>query len=160
MSILGNVFKAVKRVALPVLANTILPGAGPVVAGAMSARSPARAPAMGFAPQTLPTLARTAGPTLMRAGFTDWLPDVGVPGPGVFSQTKPPAGYHLSKRPPYKFVKNRRMNPANPKAARRAIRRIKATRKLLQDIERQLPKQKTRTRTVRHVPTRYSHRSD
>lgn len=38
----------------------------------------------------------------------------------------------------------RRMNPLNPKAANRAIRRIKAIRKLTRSIESQLPK-----RTVR-----------
>ncbi len=36
--------------------------------------------------------------------------------------------------------KRRRMNFSNGKAARRAIRRIKGTRKLLQDIEKQLPR--------------------
>lgn len=36
--------------------------------------------------------------------------------------------------------KRRRMNFGNGKAARRAIRRIKGTRKLLQDIEKQLPR--------------------
>lgn len=36
--------------------------------------------------------------------------------------------------------KRRRMNYGNAKAARRAIRRIKGTRKLLQDIEKQLPR--------------------
>jgi len=39
--------------------------------------------------------------------------------------------------------KRRRMNPANIKAARRAIRRIRGTRRILQRIERTLP-----TRTV------------
>jgi hypothetical protein len=36
--------------------------------------------------------------------------------------------------------KRRRMNPMNARAARRAIRRVKAARKMLQQIERQLPK--------------------
>jgi len=45
-------------------------------------------------------------------------------------------GYTLTK-------KRRRMNPANIKAARRAIRRIRGTRRVLQRIERLLP-----TRTV------------
>jgi hypothetical protein len=40
-------------------------------------------------------------------------------------------------------TKRRRMNPANIKAARRAIRRIRSTRRVLQRIERLLP-----TRTV------------
>lgn len=37
----------------------------------------------------------------------------------------------------------RRINPLNGKAARRAIRRIKGARKMLQSIERQLPKQRS-----------------
>lgn len=37
------------------------------------------------------------------------------------------------------YRKRRRMNYANVKAANRAIRRIKGTRKLLQKIEKQLP---------------------
>jgi hypothetical protein len=36
--------------------------------------------------------------------------------------------------------KYRRMNPMNAKAARRAIRRIKAVRKITHDIEAQLPR--------------------
>lgn len=40
--------------------------------------------------------------------------------------------------------KYRRMNYGNMKAARRAIRRIKGTRKMLKEIERQLPKQQCR----------------
>jgi len=40
-------------------------------------------------------------------------------------------------------TRRRRMNPANIKAARRAIRRIRSTRRILQRIERMLP-----TRTV------------
>lgn len=41
----------------------------------------------------------------------------------------------------------RRMNPLNPKAARRAIRRIKAVRKLVRSIESQLPKRASRDAT-------------
>lgn len=42
----------------------------------------------------------------------------------------------------------RRMNPLNPRAARRAIRRIKAVRRITRDIERSLPKQTTRRRAA------------
>lgn len=48
--------------------------------------------------------------------------------------------------------KRRRMNPLNARAARRAIRRIKAVRKITMDIERSLPKQ----RTSRSAPRRGS----
>lgn len=41
-------------------------------------------------------------------------------------------------------VKRRQMNPLNPRAARRAVRRIKSVRKLCSSIERTLPKQKSR----------------
>lgn len=52
----------------------------------------------------------------------------------------PPAGYHWAKDGSGRIVKNRHMNPLNGAAARRAIRRIKGARKMLQSIERQLPK--------------------
>lgn len=42
----------------------------------------------------------------------------------------------------------RRMNPLNPRAARRAIRRIKAVRRITRDIERSLPKVSTRRRAA------------
>jgi hypothetical protein len=41
------------------------------------------------------------------------------------------------------------MNPMNPRAARRAIRRIRGARKLLQRIERSLPKARTHRAPVR-----------
>jgi hypothetical protein len=41
-----------------------------------------------------------------------------------------------------------RMNPMNPRAARRAVRRIKGARKLLQRIERTLPRAHTRRRAA------------
>lgn len=50
--------------------------------------------------------------------------------------------------------KRRRMNPLNVKAARRAIRRINAVRKITRDIEKQLP-----TRTVRSRAAPAGHRA-
>lgn len=43
------------------------------------------------------------------------------------------------------------MNPMNPRAARRAIRRIRGARKLLQRIERSLPKARSRAPVRRHA---------
>jgi len=51
------------------------------------------------------------------------------------------AGNFMGRRAPA-----RRINPCNAKAARRACRRLKATHRLLQEIERQLP------RRVVHAP--------
>lgn len=42
-----------------------------------------------------------------------------------------------------KIIKPRQMNPLNGRAARRAIRRIKGARKMLQAIERSLPRART-----------------
>jgi len=53
------------------------------------------------------------------------------------------------------YFSRRHMNPGNAKAARRAIRRIDATRKLLKSIERQLPMRAApRSRGSRGVITR------
>jgi hypothetical protein len=60
-----------------------------------------------------------------------------------------PTGFHLDKRTRSKCVRNRRMNPLNGRAASRAIRRIKGARKMLQKIERGLPRAKARA-TPRH----------
>jgi len=60
-----------------------------------------------------------------------------------------PVGFHLDKRSRSRCVRNRRMNPLNGRAAMRAIRRIKGARKMLQKIERQLPRSKAR-RTPAH----------
>lgn len=103
-----------------------------------------------FAAPALPPLNR--GPAM--PGPFQTLPKPGVPsftsGGSLTSYTpgRAPAcgvaGYHYAKDGSGRLVKNRRMNPLNPKAARRAIRRIKAARKMLTSIERSLP-----TRTVR-----------
>lgn len=41
-----------------------------------------------------------------------------------------PSGYHLSKDGSGRCVRNRRMNPTNPKALRRAMRRVQGFEKL------------------------------
>lgn len=50
--------------------------------------------------------------------------------------------------------KRRRMNPYNPRAARRAIRRIKALRREMQKLERALPKQRVARQSRRSVGVR------
>jgi hypothetical protein len=77
--------------------------------------------------------------------------------PGASSQpayrgTRQPAGGFDGNGWPLKangkpYKRYRSMNPLNGRAARRAIRRIKGARKMLQQIERQLPKQRTTHRS-------------
>lgn len=62
--------------------------------------------------------------------------DPGVPGPGIFSQTACPTGFHLSKQEPFKCVRNRRMNPLNPRAFRRSVRRIKGAVKFAKEVDK------------------------
>lgn len=56
--------------------------------------------------------------------------------------------YRVSNRTG-KIIKPRQMNYLNGRAARRAIRRVKGARKMLQQIERSLPKARSHRPTVR-----------
>lgn len=58
------------------------------------------------------------GGTQIGAAYTPGLPAAGV-GVGGLA----PQGYHLDKATRTRYVKNRRMNVANPRALRRAMRR-------------------------------------
>lgn len=126
--------------------------------------------AQGFATQVrgvrLPTIPRFPGKPPGGPGLPIPFPgpgavngvgqDLGVGGGGAC-----PAGFHLDKRTRSFCVRNRRMNPLNGRAAMRAIRRIKGARKMLQKIERQLPKSKARRTPVHghrvHVKTIEEH---
>jgi hypothetical protein len=110
----------------------------------------------------LGTVASAAGGVIQRAGGTQsrslampgGMPiltmagSVGRPAPGITGalQRAIPGGASG-------FLRSRRMNAGNAKAARRAIRRIKAVRKLLQGIERELPRRPA-ARSSRGVITR------
>ena len=122
-------------------AQTFAPAPGP-----LSSFLPGGIPSMNLTQvrgMKLPALPRKFGPP----------PGLPVPfgpgGAGAGAGGACPAGFHLDKRSRSRCVRNRRMNPLNGRAATRAIRRIKGARKMLQKIERQLPKSKTR-RTPAH----------
>jgi hypothetical protein len=51
-----------------------------------------------------------------------------------------PSGFHMAKDGSGRCVRNRRMNFGNARAARRSVRRLKGARKLLQDIEKMMPR--------------------
>lgn len=59
-----------------------------------------------------------------------------------------PSGYHFEKQGKGYCVRNRRMNPLNPRAARRSIRRIKGVQKISADIRKALPKARTSRRAT------------
>ncbi len=183
-SSIGKAFRRVAGVALPAIGASVGGPIGGILGQAIGGQVAASAvKRTSLIPPSLPgggrvtqaglpqVLSRTA-PTI--GALTEFLPDIGVPGPGVFSSSLPrgakpmiggacPAGYHPNKQdgaggPAGTYcVRNRRMNPMNHRAAMRAIRRVKGARKTLQRIERQLPRQATRRR-VQHVPSGYRHK--
>lgn len=96
------------------------------------------------APSGLPALPGIAGGTL--PGFTRRTPPALRPtaAMGGFGFSCPAGWHHKKGDPTGRCVRNRRMNVLNPRAASRAIRRIKGAMRMLRKIERQLPKQRTR----------------
>ena len=89
--------------------------------------------------QTAISLARRAAPVASKV-----LPGVGtaiaVAGAGSMLYDEVTGMFHHTRR-------RRRMNPLNVRAARRAIRRIKAVRKITNEIERSLPKARSTARS-------------
>jgi len=127
---IGKVVGTVAKVALPVA--KVLPGVG-----------------------TLATIAGGAASILARPGQNLPRPMLPIP-TGLF---KPGSGHAQRMLSPdfgnvkggasstSPFRRRRRMNPMNHKAANRAIRRIKAVRKIVRSIESSLPKQRASART-------------
>ena len=66
-----------------------------------------------------------------------------------------PSGFHLAKDGSGRCVRNRRMNFGNARAARRSVRRLKGARKLLQDIEKMMPRRPAARR--RDLPAGHTH---
>lgn len=100
---------------------------------------------------TRPTAAQAQLPTVMPGGvpLTRQQPSSKQLQRGVVATGVSPLG-----TVGVRFAGSRRMNVGNAKAARRAIRRIKGVRKMLQSIESQLPKRKCTHGGSRGVITR------
>jgi len=154
MSIFSSIAKAIGGVATGFLAGgpvgALIGGASAFLPTPKAAAAPSFTPAAFAATPVLsrvPPLLRSI-PGLPALPRIPGLP-VPIPGFGAAAGGACPAGFHLDKRTRSRCVRNRRMNPLNGRAAMRAIRRIKGARKMLQKIERQLPKTRTR-RTPAH----------
>jgi len=105
--------------------------------GGQSKAVPIVAAAAGAAGRVLPALGRVLGSRTVAAGATG----IGIGslfggGGGDACQ----AGFHFAKDGSGRCVRNRRMNFGNARAARRSVRRLKGARKLLQDIEKMMPR--------------------
>lgn len=128
---LSNLWKGIKKVAAPVVGGLIGGPIGAVVGGLGGGIGTPPILPMGTS-QPMPRQQLRVGPIVS----TDYFPPAPV-GPskplpparlggrgGVVSMNGcAPSGYHLAKDGSGRMVRNRRMNPANPKALRRAIRR-------------------------------------
>jgi len=137
---LSDIWKGIKKVAKPILTG-LFPIPAAVIGGLQAKPAPQQqfpAPA-GFMPG-----AGARGPSM--AGFQ--MPPSGpmsaVPGqPGLL----PPVGYHQAKDGSGRFVRNRRMNIANPRALRRAMRRVQGFEKLAKRTIRFTRRTKMKTRS-------------
>jgi len=140
---LSSLWKGIKKFALPILGGVV---GGPIGA-IMTAASTGRAPAG----QALTVPGQVTGAVSFPGGMQigmGYAPGtaVAVPGRGrlpPFTATGPgvlpaggrggqmaPAGYHLDKLTGTRWVRNRRMNVANPRALRRSMRRVQGFEKL------------------------------
>lgn len=124
-SILGKIGKTIWKVAKPIVGGVIGGYFGaPVAAGKEVVTTPAAPSVPGGAAMPGGGLIPAAG-ALIGAGIA------GYQGAAVAGGVCP-AGYHPRKdrRLPFKCVRNRRMNIANPRALRRGMRRVKGFEKL------------------------------
>lgn len=146
MSLFGGIKKAFKKIAAPVLGGIGTAIGGPVGGLLGTTIGKALDPAYTIKNPGL------VYPTMPGAGyvgtngnqFADLLKTFDPTSAGSFADRVTPDFLIAPKRKP------RRMNPMNVRAARRAIRRIKAVRKITHEIERALPKARARSAPPRH----------
>jgi len=139
---LSGLFKGLKKFVAPVLGAAI---GGPIgaVIGGLGAAPPKRQPPPFALPGITGGAVTFPGGTSIGLGFAPGQPGVMVPGQGPLPPFMPggvgqagrggtmvPSGYHFAKDGSGRLVRNRRMNVANPRALRRAMRRAQGFEKL------------------------------
>lgn len=121
---LSSIFKFAKKKVLPVLGTIFGGPVGGAVVGAAVAT--AARPAAG--PPALPPPPGSIGGAITFPGGTRLSVAGVIPHAGIGEHA--PAGYHLDKATRSRWVRNRRMNIANPRALRKAMRRVQGFEKL------------------------------
>lgn len=140
---LSSLWKGVKKIAAPVLGGMIAGPAGAAIGSAIAGGGGAATP--GVMPQ--PTVKDVRfGPFRHTTTTPPSFPGMGSRGPSMSQFYSPgmtayhknaalaasglPRGYHYAKDGSGRVVRNRRMNVANPRALRRAMRRVQGFEKL------------------------------
>ncbi len=139
---LSSLWKGVKKIAGPVLGGLIGGPIGAVIGGGIGGRStPPIAPPMAPQIPASQEYYTRLGPFTQQSRKITPVPRfVGTPGVTplaiahgggmVNSAGCCPVGYHLDKKTGTRCVRNRRMNTCNPRALRRAMRRVQGFEKL------------------------------
>ena len=128
---LSSLWKGIKKVAAPILGGIIGGPIGMAIGGVgMGGRTP---PILPAPPGSIGGGISFPGGTQVVGQYAPGLPTVvsrrGAAMPsGVAGAC--PSGYHLAKDGSGRWVRNRRMNVANPRALRKAMRRVQGFEKL------------------------------
>jgi len=121
---LSGLWKVVKKVARPVIGGLIGGPVGAVIAGAVGGAATRTPPILPSPPAgTIGGAVSFPGGVTVSGAVVPRLGAVGVAGAC-------PSGYHLAKDGSGRWVRNRRMNVANPRALRKAMRRVQGFEKL------------------------------
>lgn len=118
---LSSLWKVAKRVIKPILGGVLGGALGEVVVGTPG-RRPGTPPILAPPPGAIGGAVSFPGGTTVSVAGVPRLPGAGVTGC--------PSGYHLAKDGSGRWVRNRRMNVANPRALRKAMRRVQGFEKL------------------------------
>jgi len=121
---LSGLWKIAKKVVRPVLGGLIGGPIGAVIAGAAGG-----AVARGTPPALPSPPAGTIGGAISFPGGTTVSGAVVPYGAGGVAGACP-SGYHMAKDGSGRWVRNRRMNVANPRALRKAMRRVQGFEKM------------------------------
>jgi len=139
---LSSIWKGVKKFVLPIAGGMIAGPAGVAIGGALAGGGKPT-PTMPMIPGTVGGAISFPGGTTISTAFAPGgmvpgqgrLPPYTARGPGVLpgggrGGSMVPSGYHFAKDGSGRLVRNRRMNVANPRALRKAIRRTSGFVKL------------------------------